>query len=81
MLDRRNDEMKSNVVKVKPAITKDMVLKIINGIITSLQRYQGSYVKNLSSLSENQTWKVFFDEGGKIFYSTNIQELKIKLMN
>ena len=32
MLDRRNDEMKSNVVKVKPAITKDMVLKIINGI-------------------------------------------------
>ena len=79
MLDRRNDEMKSNVVKVKPAITKDMVLKIINGIITSLQRYQGSYVKNLSSLSENQTWKVFFDEGGKIFYSTNIQELKDKI--
>lgn len=79
MLDRRNDEMKSNVVRIRPAITKDFVLKVVNGIIDTLKRYKGSYVKNLSTLSENQTWKVFFDEGGKIFYSTNIQDLKDKI--
>ena len=66
MLDRRNDEMKSNVVRIRPAITKDFVLKVVNGIIDTLKRYKGSYVKNLSTLSENQTWKVFFDEGVRV---------------
>lgn len=79
MLDRRNDQMKSNVTKVIPAITKDAVLKVVNGILDTLMRYTATYVKNISVLSNTQTWDSFFKEGGKLLYSQNIIELKEKI--
>ena len=32
-----NDELKSNIVKIKPVIAKDAVLKTINGLINYLK--------------------------------------------
>lgn len=79
MLDRRNDEMKSNVVGVYPAITKDFCLKVVNGIIDTLERYKGLYVQNLAILSNLQTWESFFEEGNLLIITKNIYELKDKI--
>ena len=79
MLDKRNDEMKSNVVEVYPAITKDFCLKVVNGIIDTLERYKGLYVKNLATPSNLQTWKSFFEEGNLLILTKNIYELKDKI--
>lgn len=61
-----NDELKSNIVKIKPAIAKDAVLKTINGLINYLKDYGLIYKSQIVKPSNGDSYIDFYKNNSVI---------------
>lgn len=61
-----NDELKSNIVKIKPAIAKDAVLKTINGLINYLKDYGLTYKSQIVKPSNGDSYIDFYKNNSVI---------------
>ena len=73
-----NDELKSNIVKINPAITKDGVLKAINGIIDYLKRYGLLYEGAILKPNEGTTYVDYYIQENNEIIDENYSMADIK---
>lgn len=76
-----NDELKSDIVKVTPAIAKDAVIKTVNGIIDYLKRYGLLYQDAINKPTDGSDYLDYYKDNKVINENYDMATVKEKIDN